>query len=64
VHHRRRPEARPEDLAVVDQELVVRSRRAQGLPDHVTDPMALDFVARLVILAESLAEAPQAGVPP
>jgi hypothetical protein len=49
---------------VVDQELVMRSRRVQGLPDHVTDPMALDVVARLVILAESLDEAPQAGVPP
>jgi hypothetical protein len=52
------------DLAAVVQELVVQTRRAQGLPDHVTDPIALDLVARLVILAESLDEAPQAGVPP
>jgi hypothetical protein len=51
------------DLPAVVQELVVQSRRAQGLPDHVTDPIALDLVARLVILA-ALDEAPQAGVPP
>jgi hypothetical protein len=64
VHRHRRPEARPADLAAVVEELVVQSRRAQGLCDHVTDPIALDLVARLVILAESLDEAPQAGVPP
>lgn len=63
VHRRWRPDARPVDLPAVVQELVVQSRRAQGLPDHVTDPIALDLVARLVILA-ALDEAPQAGVPP
>jgi hypothetical protein len=63
VYSRQRSWARPADLAAV-QELVAQSRRAQGLPDHVTDPIALDLVARLVIFAESMDEAPQAGVPP
>jgi hypothetical protein len=27
----------------------VQSRRAQGLPDHITDPATLDQVAQLVL---------------
>jgi hypothetical protein len=39
----------------------VRSRRAQGLPDHVADIVTLDYVARLIALTN---EPPRAGVPP
>jgi hypothetical protein len=39
------------DLAAVAREAAVRTRRAQGLPDHITDPAALDEVARLVLAA-------------
>jgi hypothetical protein len=43
------------------RELAVRSRRAQGLPDYVTDTVTLDYVARLIALTNEL---PRAGVPP
>ncbi len=43
------------------RELAVRSRRAQGLPDHVVDTVTLDYVARLIA---STNELPRAGVPP
>jgi hypothetical protein len=39
----------------------VRSRRAQSLPDHITDPATLDYVARLLVSAN---EPPPVGVPP
>jgi hypothetical protein len=39
----------------------MRSRRAQGLPDHITDTVTLDYVARLIA---STNELPRAGVPP
>jgi len=50
LHQPRRP-AGPTDLAAVACEAAVRSRRAQGLPDQITDPAALDEVARLVLAA-------------
>jgi hypothetical protein len=43
------------------RELAVRSRRAQGLPDHVADIVTLDYVARLIAV---ISELPRAGVPP
>jgi hypothetical protein len=64
VHRRRRPAAPPVDVAAVAHELAVRSRRAQGLPDEVTDPVVLDLVAKLVVLAMSTDEASHTGVPP
>jgi hypothetical protein len=64
VHCRRWPEAPPKGLAAVAHELGLRSRRAQGLEDEITDPVVLDLVARLVVLVTSTDEAPHAGVPP
>jgi hypothetical protein len=37
------------DLAAVARERAVQSRRAQGLPDHITDSATLDQVAQLVL---------------
>ena len=47
------------------RELSITSRRAQGLPDHVTDPAALAHVADLLATAE-VAERGwhRSGVPP
>ena len=49
VHRRRRPEAATPDLASLARERAVQSRRAQGLPDHITDAATLDQVAQLVL---------------
>jgi hypothetical protein len=51
--HRHRPEAADEDLAATARALAVRSRRAQGLPDHITDPATLDELAQLVAKARA-----------
>jgi hypothetical protein len=58
MHRPRRSEA---SAAPAARELAVRSRRAQGLPDHITDTVTLDYVARLIA---STNELPRAGVPP
>jgi len=49
LHQPRRPTGPAGDLAAVAREAAVRTRRAQGLPDQITDPAALDEVARLVL---------------
>jgi hypothetical protein len=49
LHRRRRPQAPAADLASLARERAVQSRRAQGLPDHITDPATLDQVAQLVL---------------
>jgi hypothetical protein len=49
LHRRRQPDAPTPDLATVARQRVVQSRRAQGLPDHITDPATLDQVAQLVL---------------
>jgi hypothetical protein len=58
MYRPRRSEASAPSAA---RELAVRSRRAQGLPDHVADIVTLDYVARLIAVAHEL---PRAGVPP
>ena len=64
VHRRRRTETSVTDLASIARERAMRSRRSQGLPDHITDPAVFDLVARLVVLATPTDEVPHAGVPP
>ena len=60
--HRPRPrEALATNLTTLARVQAVRSRRAQDLPDHITDPATLDYVARLLAPAN---EPPPAGVPP
>ena len=60
--HRPRPrEALAANLRSLARAQAVRSRRAQDLPDHITDPATLDYVARLL---PSTTEPPPAGVPP
>jgi hypothetical protein len=60
--HRPRPrEALAANLTTLAKVQAVRSRRAQDLPDHITDPATLDYVARLLVNAS---EPPPAGVPP
>jgi hypothetical protein len=60
--HRPRPrEALAANLRSLARAQAVRSRRAQDLPDHITDPATLDYVARLLV---STNEPPPAGVPP
>ena len=49
VHRRRRPEAATADLVSLARQRAVQSRRAQGLPDHITDSATLDQVAQLVL---------------
>jgi hypothetical protein len=61
LHRRRLPDAPAPDLAAVARERAVQSRRAQGLPDHITDPATLDHVAGLLM---SAGEPPPAGTPP
>jgi hypothetical protein len=58
--HRPR-EALAANLTSLARVQAVRSRRAQDLPDHITDPATLDYVARLLV---STSEPPPAGVPP
>jgi hypothetical protein len=60
--HRSRPrEALAANLTSLARTQAVRSRRAQDLPDHISDPATLDYVARLLV---STKEPPLAGVPP
>jgi hypothetical protein len=54
-------EALAANLKSLARTQAVRSRRAQGLPDHITDPVTLDYVARLLVPAN---EPPPAGIPP
>jgi hypothetical protein len=49
LHRRRQYEAPAVDLASLARERAVRTRRAQGLPDHITDPTTLDQIAQLVL---------------
>jgi hypothetical protein len=49
LHRRRRSNAPTLDLTAIARERAVQSRRAQGLPDHITDPATLDQVAQLVL---------------
>jgi hypothetical protein len=51
LHRRRGPHPPATDLAAVVRARAVLSRRAQGLPDHITDPTTLDQVAQLVLAA-------------
>jgi len=60
----RRPAAQTADLAAVAREAAVRTRRAQGLPDHITDPAALDEVARLVLAARRRRPVGETARPP
>jgi hypothetical protein len=53
VHRRRRFEAATAELVSLARERTVQSRRAQGLPDHITDPATLDQVALLVLADRS-----------
>lgn len=60
-----RSEQWPDDLAAVARDLVIRSRRAQGLPDHVTDPVLLAKAAEFVLGHRTCADREHpAGVPP
>src|SRR5215212_3238343 len=52
------------DLAKVAKELAVRSRRCQGLPDHITDSEALAAGAQLVVTLRHPQRRPHSGVPP
>jgi hypothetical protein len=52
------------DLANVAKELAVRSRRRQGLPDHITDLEALAAGAQLVTALRRPQGWPRSGVPP
>jgi hypothetical protein len=61
VHRPRPREALAANLTTLARVQAVRSRRAQDLPDHITDPATLDYVARLLVTAN---EPPPAGVPP
>ncbi len=49
LHRRRRHEAATAELASLARERAVQSRRAQGLPDHITDAATLDQIAQLVL---------------
>jgi hypothetical protein len=49
LHRRRRPDAPTPDLTTIARQRALQSRRAQGLPDHITDPATLDQVAQLVL---------------
>jgi hypothetical protein len=49
LHRRRQPGAPATDLAALARERAVQSRRAQGLPDHISDLETLDQVAELVL---------------
>ena len=49
LHRRRRPQRPTPDLVAVARERAVQSRRAQGLPDHITDRATLNQVAQLVL---------------
>jgi len=64
VHRRRLIDPQAEGLASVARELVVQSRREQGLPDHVTDPRALAQGAQLVLDARRRRPAPRTVKPP
>ena len=61
VHRPRPREALAANLTTLARLQAVRSRRAQDLPDHITDPATLDYVARLLV---STNEPPPAGAPP
>ena len=61
VHRPRPREALAANLTTLAREQAVRSRRAQDLPDHITDTATLDYVAWLLVTAS---EPPPAGVPP
>jgi hypothetical protein len=61
VHRPGPREALVANLTSLARAQAVRSRRAQDLPDHITDPVALDYVARLLV---STSEPPPAGGPP
>jgi hypothetical protein len=61
VQRPRPREALAANLKSLARTQAVRSRRAQGLPDHITDPVTLDYVARLLMSAK---EPPPAGIPP
>ena len=61
VHRPRPHEALAANLTSLARVQAVRSRRAQDLPDHITDPATLVYVARLLVTAS---EPPPAGVPP
>jgi hypothetical protein len=54
-------EALATNLKFLARTQAMRSRRAQGLSDHITDPVTLDYVARLLVSAN---EPPPAGIPP
>jgi hypothetical protein len=55
---------RPTELTALARELAVQSRREQGLPDKVTDPVALERGAQLVLALRGHPERPPAGIPP
>jgi hypothetical protein len=61
LHGPRPCEALAANLRALARAQAVRSRRAQDLPDHITDPATLHNVARLLV---STNEPPPAGVPP
>jgi hypothetical protein len=50
--NRSRPETPVAELTAVAREFAMRSRQVQGLPDRITDPVALDQAARLVIAGQ------------
>ena len=59
VHRRRRPKAATADLVSLARQRAVQSRRAQGLPDHITDSATLDQVAQLVLANRPPARSPR-----
>jgi hypothetical protein len=61
VHRPRPREVLAANLTSLARVQAVRSRRAQDLPDHITDPATLVYVARLLVSTSGL---PPAGVPP
>jgi hypothetical protein len=61
LHRPRAREALAANLTSLARVQAVRSRRAQDLPDHITDPATLGYVAWLLV---STSEPPPAGVPP
>ena len=56
--------SKAESLAVVARQLAIRSRREQGLPDHITDPGALAQGAQLVLEAQRRRRTPRTVHPP
>jgi hypothetical protein len=56
--------AGPAELAALAKELAVQSRREQGLPDQITDAVALAQGAHLVLALQQRSTRPRTRLPP